>query len=68
MNDKQLAHIKRKNSTLARINNPFPRPTTALYKGQSHILVGVSLRLENPVTLAVVNGVTGEVITYRNNK
>jgi hypothetical protein len=68
LNEKQLAHIKRKNSTLARIHNPFPRPTKALYKGQSHILVGVSLGLEKPATLAVVNAVTGEVITYRNIK
>ncbi len=31
LNDKQLAHLKRKNSTLARINNPFPRPSKPLY-------------------------------------
>ncbi|MEH1902095.1 MAG: type V CRISPR-associated protein Cas12k [Nostoc sp.] len=65
LNEKQQAHIKRKNSTLDRINNPFPRPTKPLYKGQSHILVGVSLGLEKPATLAVVDGTTGQVITYR---
>ena len=64
LNKKQLAYIKRKNSTLDRINNPFPRPIKPLYKGQSHILVGVSLGLEKPATLAVVNCATGEVITY----
>jgi IS605 OrfB family transposase len=68
LNDKQLAHIKRKNSTLARINNPFPRPSKPLYKGQSHILVSVSLGLEKPATLAVVDAVTREVITYRSIK
>jgi IS605 OrfB family transposase len=68
LNEKQLAHIKRKNSTLAKIHNPFPRPSKALYKGQSHILLGVSLGLEKPATLAVVNAVTGEVITYRSIK
>ncbi len=66
LNEKQQAHIKRKNSTLERINNPFPRPTKPLYKGQSHILVGISLGLEKPATLAVVDGTTGQVITYRN--
>ena len=65
LNEKQQAHIKRKNSTLDRINNPFPRPTKPLYQGQSHILVGVSLGLEKPATLAVVNATTGQVITYR---
>jgi transposase len=65
LNEKQQAHIKRKNSTLDRINNPFPRPIKPLYKGQSHILVGVSLGLEKPATLAVVDCTTGQVITYR---
>ena len=68
LNDKQEAHIKRKNSSLARINNPFPRPSQPLYKGQSHILVGVSLGLKNPATIAVIDGTTGKVLTYRNIK
>ncbi|WP_414548505.1 type V CRISPR-associated protein Cas12k [Anabaena sp. CCY 0017] len=65
LNEKQQAHIIRKNSSLARINNPFPRPSKPLYRGQSHILVGVSLGLEKPVTVAVVDGSTNKVITYR---
>jgi transposase len=65
LNEKQQAYIKRKNSTLDRINNPFPRPTKPLYKGQSHILVGVSLGLEKPATVAIVDGTTGKVLTYR---
>ncbi|MDH6060005.1 type V CRISPR-associated protein Cas12k [Chrysosporum bergii ANA360D] len=68
LNDRQQAHIKRKNSSLARINNPFPRPSKPLYKGQSHILVGVSLGLEYPATVAVLDGTTGKVLTYRNIK
>jgi len=68
LNDKQQAHIKRKNSSLARINNPFPRPSKPLYKGQSHILVAVSLGLEKPATVAVVDGSTNTVITYRSIK
>lgn len=68
LNDKQQAHLKRKNSSLARINNPFPRPSKPLYRGQSHILVGVSFGLEKPVTIAVVDGMKGQVLTYRNIK
>lgn len=68
LNDKQQAHIKRKNSSLARINNPFPRPSKPLYQGQSHILVGVSLGLEKPTTVAVVDGSTSTVLTYRSIK
>jgi hypothetical protein len=65
LNDNQQAFIKRKNSTLARINNPFPRPSLPLYQGQPHILVGISLGLEKPATAVVVDGTTGKVITYR---
>ncbi|MBW4592437.1 MAG: type V CRISPR-associated protein Cas12k [Brasilonema angustatum HA4187-MV1] len=68
LNDKQQAHIKRKNSTLDRINNPFPRPSKPIYKGKSHILVGVSLGLEKPATVTVVDATTGKVITYRSIK
>ncbi|MDZ8236915.1 MAG: type V CRISPR-associated protein Cas12k [Nostoc sp. ChiQUE01a] len=68
LNDEQLAHIKRKNSSLARINNPFPRPSKPLYQGQSHILVAVSLGLEKPATVAVVDGSTSKVIAYRSIK
>lgn len=68
LNEEQQAHIKWQNSTLDRINNPFPRPSKPLYKGQSHILVGISLGLEKPATLAVVDGTTGQVITYHSIK
>lgn len=68
LNDKQLAYIKRKSATLTRINNPFPRPSKPLYNGQSHILVGVSLGLEKPATLAVLNAMTGKIIAYRSVK
>ncbi len=57
--------VKRKHSTLARINNPFPRPSKPIYQGQSHILVGVSLGLDKPATAAVVDAVTGKVIAYQ---
>jgi len=65
LNEKQQAFIKRKNSTLIRINNPFPRPNKPLYQGQSNILVGISLGLEKPATAAVVDAITGKVLAYR---
>ncbi|MTJ06698.1 type V CRISPR-associated protein Cas12k [Anabaena sp. UHCC 0204] len=68
LNHNQQVHLKRKNSSLAKIDKPFPRPSKPLYKGQSHILVGVSLGLEYPATVAVVDGTTGKVLTYRNIK
>jgi transposase len=65
LSDTQLAFIKRKESTLTRINNSFDRPSKPLYQGQSHILVGVSLGLEKPATVAVVDAIAGKVLTYR---
>lgn len=68
LNDNQLAFIRRKNTTLARINNPYPRPSKPLYKGQSHILLGVNLGLEKPATVAVVDMILGKALTYRSIK
>ncbi|BAY69240.1 type V CRISPR-associated protein Cas12k [Anabaena sp. FACHB-709] len=65
LSETQLAFIKRKESTLTRINNSFDRPSKPLYQGQSHILVGVSLGLEKPATIAVVDAIAGKVLTYR---
>ncbi|MEP0798519.1 type V CRISPR-associated protein Cas12k [Funiculus sociatus] len=65
LNEQQEAFTKRQNSTLARINNPFPRPSQPLYQGQPHLLVGVSLGLEKPATVAVVDALAGKAITYR---
>jgi len=64
----QQALMRRKQSTLARLNNPFPRPSRPLYSGQSHLLVGVALGLEKPATAAIVDGSTGGAITYRSIK
>lgn len=61
----QVGFVKRQHSTLARINNPFPRPSKPLYQGQSHILIGVSLGLDKPATVAVVDVTIGKVLVYR---
>ena len=65
LSETQLAFIKRKESTLTRINNSFERPSQPLYQGQSHILVGVSLGLEKPATIAVVDAIANKVLAYR---
>ena len=68
LNDKQQAFIHRRESTLTRINNPFPRPSQPLYEGKSHILIGIAMGLEKPATAAIINGTTGEAIAYRSIK
>ena len=66
LSETQQAFINRKESTLKRINNPFQRPSQPLYQGQPHIIVGVSLGLEKPATVAVIDVIKNQVLTYRN--
>jgi transposase len=68
LNAQQQAFVKRKQTCLSRINNPFPRPNRPLYRGQTHIIVGISLGLEKPATAAVIDALSGKVITYRSTK
>ncbi|MEH1956434.1 type V CRISPR-associated protein Cas12k [Nostoc sp.] len=65
LKDTQKAFIQRRESTLNRMSNSFERPSQPLYQGQSHILVGVSLGLEKPATVAVVDVIANKVLVYR---
>ncbi|QHU98937.1 type V CRISPR-associated protein Cas12k [Synechocystis sp. CACIAM 05] len=64
----QQAFIKRKESTLARLNNPFPRPSKKVYQGLSNVLVAVSMTLSAPATVAVVDATTQQVIAKHSFK
>ena len=68
LNKNQQGYVRRLESTLNRLQTPYPRPSHALYQGRSDILVGVSMGLDKPATVAVVNALTGEVLTYRSTK
>ncbi len=68
LKDQQQAFITRQQSTLDRINNPFPRPSKPNYQGQPSILVGVSFGLKKPVTVAVVDVVKNQILAYRSVK
>lgn len=61
----QEKFYQRNASTLNRLTNLPHRPSQELYQGNPEILVGLSIGLANPVAAAVVNGRTGEVLTYR---
>jgi hypothetical protein len=67
-NDKQDNYIKRLQSTLDKIDRPFERPSKALYRGQSNIIVAVSMGLQSPVTAIAVDVTTQQILTYRNTK
>jgi hypothetical protein len=64
----QEAFITRRQSTLDRLNNSFPRPHQPLYCGQANLILSVSMTLEKPATVAIVNVITGKAIAYRSFK
>ena len=68
LNQKQQEYVKSKQTSLARINNPFPRSSKPLYRGKSNILLGIAMRLDKPATAAIVDGATGKVIVYQSTK
>lgn len=61
----QDTFIRKKERMLELLENQFPRPNHALYRGQPSILAGVSYGLDKPATLAIVDIQTGKAITYR---
>jgi|GEM_PF-230087 hypothetical protein len=65
----QISDIKRKCSTLNRLENYSPsRPSTPPYEGQPHIVIGVSFSRREPVAIAVVNVETQEVLECQSAK
>ena len=61
----QQAFVQKKHATLAKLHNSFPRPSRQLYRGKENIILGVSMGLEKPATVAIVDGNTGKAIAYR---
>ncbi|ABA21816.1 conserved hypothetical protein [Trichormus variabilis ATCC 29413] len=68
LNQNQQNYVKRLQSTLNKLNNAYPRHNHDLYQGKPSILVGVSLGLEKPATLAIVDSSTNIVLAYRSIK
>ena len=65
LSDTQQSYAKRLTSTLERLNSPFDRPSQPRYPGKPHIIVGLGLGWDNPLTLAIWNAKTQEVLAYR---
>ncbi len=63
----QQAFVK-KHSTLAKLQNSFPRPSRKLYQGKDHVILGVAMGLEKPATVAIVDSKTGKAIAFRSIK
>jgi hypothetical protein len=61
----QTNYVQRMESTLTRINHAFDRPSRPLYQASPTILLGVSLGLEQPATVTVVDISTNQVLATR---
>lgn len=69
LTDTQRSHVKRLQSTLARLDNPTPpRPSVTRYQGNPLITVGVSFNLQTPLTACVVDLQTGNTLDYQSAK
>jgi len=68
LSNNQLVYIKRKQATLTRLQGNFDRPHQSPYCGDPDISVGISMVLDKPVTLAIVNLKTGQVSAYRTTR
>jgi hypothetical protein len=64
----QDVYIKRLQSTLDMLDRPFDRPSKPLYRGQSNIIVAVSMGLQSPITAIAIDLTTQQVLTYRSTK
>lgn len=68
LRDTQKKFIQSKQTTLARLNNIFPRPSKPIYQGNPDLYMGVAMGLQEPVTIALVDVSQEKVILYRNIK
>ncbi|HEY9699016.1 MAG TPA: type V CRISPR-associated protein Cas12k [Trichocoleus sp.] len=64
----QQAYIKRQQSSLIRLQALSERQGKPCYQGQLDVLIGVSIGLVQPITAAVVNVRTGQVLAYRSTR
>jgi hypothetical protein len=61
----QQAFVLKKQSTLAKLPNSFPRPSRQLYQGKPNIILGVAMGLDKPATVTIIDGHTGDAIAFR---
>jgi hypothetical protein len=65
----QLSRLKGELTKRQKLNHSFPDiPSKPIYQGKPNILVGISLGLDKPATLAVVDAANQKVLTYRSVK
>jgi len=64
LSETQQGYLERLQSTLARIENPFDRPSKPLYQPLPNLSVGVCLGLEQPAAIVVVDVSTNQILAH----
>ena len=64
----QQQHKQRQQSLLRGLDGEYPRPQRRLYTGQAHLVVGVSLDIEQLAAVVLVDVVRTEVIAFQSLK
>jgi transposase len=68
LDKKEQTQLKKNKSSLSRLNNSFTRPSKLVYRGQPHIIVGVSFHPVELATVAVVDVNTKKVLANKTLK
>lgn len=68
LSDSQENYVKRLESTKRKLEVPYNRPNRSTYNGQPHIIAGISLAVERPVTLTIWDAKQQKVLTYRSTR
>ncbi|BAZ25538.1 hypothetical protein NIES4073_64430 [Kalymmatonema gypsitolerans NIES-4073] len=68
LDKKEQTQLKKNKSSLSRLNNSFTRPSKLVYRGQPHIIVGVSFHPVELATVTVVDVNTKKVLTNKTVK
>jgi len=66
--DTQDNYVRRLQATLDKLERPFERPSKPLYRGQSNIIVAVSIGLQSSLTAIAVDVISQQVLTYRSTR
>lgn len=65
LSETQQQALSRKRGTAARLQNSFPRPSRPQYQGNADVIIGVSLGLDPPIAVAIVEASTGKLLLYQ---
>lgn len=68
LDENQLQAQTRSATSLRKLENPPARPSRKPYQGKSELVLGISIGLSEPITVAIVDASTQQALTYRTSR